>query len=96
MAALGVNFLQYQTANAIGGIGEGAAKGGDAACFAGIGAGLGAGFGISQVVAQNMYSNKIRTYSPSEESMQHQLDSNKQRPVQNAGYVSASQNNILS
>ncbi|MFA7049261.1 SPFH domain-containing protein [Methanoculleus sp. UBA430] len=64
MAALGVNFLQYQTANAIGGIGEGAAKGGDAAGFAGIGAGLGAGFGISQVVAQNMYAQQNQSIQP--------------------------------
>jgi membrane protease subunit (stomatin/prohibitin family) len=64
MAALGVNFLQYQTANAIGGIGEGAAKGGDAAGFASMGVGLGAGLGISQAMAQSMYAQQHPNIQP--------------------------------
>jgi membrane protease subunit (stomatin/prohibitin family) len=47
-------YIQYQTAQAIGGVGEGAAQGGggDAAGAAGVGAGLGAGMGIGAGMAQ--------------------------------------------
>lgn len=44
MAALGVNYMQYQTGKAIEGIGIGAQKGGEATGFATLGAGLGAGY----------------------------------------------------
>lgn len=55
MSALGVNYLQLQTGHAIGGIGDGAAKGGgDVSGFAGIGAGLGAGYVMGQQMSQSM------------------------------------------
>jgi membrane protease subunit (stomatin/prohibitin family) len=54
MSALGVNYMQYQTGEALGGIGEGAAKGGDASSFAGLGAGLGAGYAFSQAMSQGI------------------------------------------
>lgn len=54
MSALGVNYMQYQTGEALGGIGEGAAKGGDASSFAGLGAGLGAGYAFSQAMGQGI------------------------------------------
>jgi membrane protease subunit (stomatin/prohibitin family) len=54
MSALGVNYMQLQTGEALGGIGEGAAKGGDASGFAGLGAGLGAGYAITQSMTQGM------------------------------------------
>jgi membrane protease subunit (stomatin/prohibitin family) len=53
-------YMQYQTAQAIGGIGEGAAQGGGggAADAAGLGVGLGAGMGVgagmAQIIGQNM------------------------------------------
>jgi membrane protease subunit (stomatin/prohibitin family) len=53
-------YLQYQTAQAIGGIGEGAAQGGgggagDAAGLGvGLGAGMGVGAGMAQIIGQNM------------------------------------------
>jgi membrane protease subunit (stomatin/prohibitin family) len=58
MAVVGArNFMEFQTATAVGGIGEGAAKGGgDASGFAGMGAGLGAGYVMSQAMVQNMNS----------------------------------------
>jgi len=54
MSALGVNFMQLQTGQAIGGIGEGAAKGGESSSFAGLGAGMGAGYAMSQAMGQSM------------------------------------------
>jgi membrane protease subunit (stomatin/prohibitin family) len=54
MSALGVNFMQFQTGQAIGGIGEGASKGGDVSGFAGLGAGMGAGYAMSQAMGQSM------------------------------------------
>jgi membrane protease subunit (stomatin/prohibitin family) len=52
-------YLQYQTAQAIGGVGEGASQGGgDAGSAAGLGVGLGAGMGVgagmAQIISQNM------------------------------------------
>lgn len=52
-------YLQYQTAQAIGGVGEGASQGGgDAGSGAGLGVGLGAGMGVgagmAQIISQNM------------------------------------------
>ncbi|MEO5953792.1 MAG: SPFH domain-containing protein [Chloroflexia bacterium] len=52
-------YLQYQTAQAIGGIGAGAGQGGgDAGGAAGLGVGLGAGMGVgagmAQIIGQNM------------------------------------------
>ena len=53
-------YMQYQTAQAIGGIGEGAAQGGgggagDAAGLGvGLGAGMGVGAGMAQIIGQNM------------------------------------------
>ncbi|MCD6383319.1 MAG: SPFH domain-containing protein [Thermoplasmata archaeon] len=54
MAALGVNYLQYQTGKAIEDIGAGAAKGGDTSGMAGLGAGLGAGMSMAGMMAQGM------------------------------------------
>jgi len=59
MSALGVDYMQLQTGQAIGGIGEGAAKGGDAAGFAGLGAGMGAGLAMSQAMGRNMNAQMI-------------------------------------
>jgi len=59
MSALGVNFMQLQTGQAIGGIGEGAAKGGDASGFAGLGAGMGAGMAMSQAMGQSMAGQPV-------------------------------------
>ncbi|WP_292367833.1 SPFH domain-containing protein [Methanoregula sp. UBA64] len=56
MSALGVNYMQLQTGQAIGGIGVGAEKGGDAAGIAGLGAGIGAGMAMSQAMGQAMIS----------------------------------------
>jgi membrane protease subunit (stomatin/prohibitin family) len=54
MGALGVNYMQYQTGKAIEGVGEGAAKGGDASSFAGLGAGMGAGYAMGGQMQQGM------------------------------------------
>lgn len=55
MAALGVNYLQYQTGKAIEGVGIGAAQGGgDASGFAGLGAGMGAGYAMGQTMTGGM------------------------------------------
>ncbi len=54
MAALGVNYMQYQTGKAIEGVGEGAAKGGESAGMAGIGAGFGAGMVMANTMAQSV------------------------------------------
>ncbi len=54
MAALGVNYMQYQTGKAIEGVGQGAAKGGDSANFAGMGAGIGAGYAMGQAMVSGM------------------------------------------
>jgi membrane protease subunit (stomatin/prohibitin family) len=56
MAVVGArNYMEFQTAQAVGDIGEGAAKGGgDASSFAGIGGGLGAGMAISQAMTQSL------------------------------------------
>jgi membrane protease subunit (stomatin/prohibitin family) len=62
MSALGVNYMQLQTGQAIGGIGEGAAKGGgDVSGFAGIGAGMGAGYAMSQAMSQSMNAPPVPT-----------------------------------
>lgn len=52
-------YLQYQTAQAIGGVGEGAAQGGGGAGDAaglgvGLGAGMGVGAGMAQIIGQSM------------------------------------------
>ncbi len=54
MGALGVDYMGYQTGKAIEGIGEGAAKGGNASSFAGMGAGFGAGMGMADAMAKGM------------------------------------------
>ncbi len=54
MAALGVNYMQYQTGKAIEGFGEGAAQGGSSTGIAGLGAGMGAGFAMANAMAQGM------------------------------------------
>ena len=57
MAALGVDYIKYETGKAIGGIGEGAASGGGgggSGDMAGMGAGIGAGFGMAQAMTQAM------------------------------------------
>ncbi|MDP2797411.1 MAG: SPFH domain-containing protein [Methanoregula sp.] len=58
MAVVGArNFMEFQTAQAVGGIGEGAAKGGgDASSFAGMGAGMGAGYVMGQAMTQSLNS----------------------------------------
>jgi membrane protease subunit (stomatin/prohibitin family) len=65
MSALGVNFMQLQTGQAIGGIGEGAAKGGgDVSGFAGLGAGMGAGYAMSQAMGQSMGGQNVPIINP--------------------------------
>ena len=55
MAALGVNYMQYQTGKAIEGVGEGAAKGGgEGGNFTGMGAGMGAGYAMGQTMISGM------------------------------------------
>ncbi len=58
MAALGVNYMQYQTGKAIEGVGEGAAKGGgEGGNFTGMGAGMGAGYAMGQTMMAGMNAN---------------------------------------
>ena len=65
-------YLQYQTAQAIGGIGEGAAQGGGggAADAAGLGVGLGAGMGVgagmAQIIGQNMAQAGQQSQAPAQ------------------------------
>ncbi len=56
MAALGVNYIQYQTGKAIEGIGKGAAHGGSGSGMPELGAGMGAGLAIANIMAQGMQS----------------------------------------
>jgi membrane protease subunit (stomatin/prohibitin family) len=54
MAALGVNYMQYQTGKAIEGIGQGAANGGGGSGMAELGAGMGAGMAMASTMGQGM------------------------------------------
>ncbi len=56
MAALGVNYMQYQTGKAIEGIGIGAAQGGGGSGMAELGAGMGAGMAMAGAMGQGMQS----------------------------------------
>ncbi len=63
-------YVQYQTAQAIGGVGQGAAGGGggDAGSAAGLGVGLGAGMGVgagmAQIIGQNMAQAQQQSQQP--------------------------------
>ena len=54
MAALGVNYMQYQTGKAIEDIGQGAAKGGEGGGMAELGAGMGAGWAMGSAMNRGM------------------------------------------
>ncbi|NPA74692.1 MAG: SPFH domain-containing protein [Euryarchaeota archaeon] len=54
MAALGVNYMQYQTGKAIEDIGKGAAQGGSGGGMAELGAGMGAGLSMANAMGQSM------------------------------------------
>ncbi len=54
MAALGVNYMQYQTGKAIEGIGVGASQGGGGSGMAELGAGMGAGIAMANAMGQGM------------------------------------------
>jgi len=65
MAALGVNYMQYQTGKAIEGVGEGAAKGsGEGGNFTGMGAGMGAGYAMGQAMISGISGNTTQQPTP--------------------------------
>jgi len=64
MAALGVNYMQYQTGRAIEDIGKGAAEGGTGSGMAEMGAGMGAGFAMAQAMGQGMQTTGTQQTAP--------------------------------
>lgn len=73
-------YLQYQTAQAIGGVGEGAAQGGGGAGDAaglgvGLGAGMGVGAGMAQIIGQSMsQANQAGQQGQQQQQAPAQLD----------------------
>ncbi len=64
MAALGVNYMQYQTGKAIEGIGKGAEQGGSGGGMAELGAGMGAGLAMANAMGQGMQSTSGMQQTP--------------------------------
>jgi membrane protease subunit (stomatin/prohibitin family) len=77
-------YIQYQTAQAIGGVGEGAAQGGggDAAGAAGVGAGLGAGMGIGAGMAQIISQGIAQSQQQDQQGQQGQQAPQQPNSVQ--------------
>jgi membrane protease subunit (stomatin/prohibitin family) len=69
-------YMQYQTAQAIGGIGQGASQGGGGGGAAetglGLGAGMGIGAGMAQMVSQNMANAQQQSQAQQQQAQQQQ------------------------
>jgi len=69
MGALGVDYIQYETGKAIGGVGQGAASdGGGNGSMAGMGAGLGAGIGMAQSMTRAIQTSNESGSNPIKKS----------------------------
>jgi membrane protease subunit (stomatin/prohibitin family) len=69
-------YVQYQTAQAIGGVGQGAAQGGGGGGAAetglGLGAGMGIGAGMAQIVSQSMANAQQQQQAATQQQAQQQ------------------------